>query len=52
LSTPGDFEILFAAAPVDQAQDRTLEARAVFVDHSNRMVEVVVTRKSFRTASG
>jgi len=52
LVQPGDFEILFAAAPVDQAQDRTLEARAVFVDHSNRMVEVVVTRKSFRTASG
>jgi aspartate 1-decarboxylase len=40
LVQPGDFEILFAAAHVDQAQDRTLEARAVFVDHSNRMVEV------------
>ncbi len=40
LVQPGDFEILFADAHVDQAQDRTLAARAVFVDHATRLVEV------------
>jgi aspartate 1-decarboxylase len=40
LVQPGDVEFLFAAAHVDQAQDRTLAAGAVFVDHCNRMVEV------------
>jgi aspartate 1-decarboxylase len=40
LVQPGDFEILFADAHVDDAQDRTREARAVFVDHVNRIVEV------------